>query len=245
MPDFFAVARFCAFALLLPLSAVAAAQLVQTGDLSELVAAAAADNPELAAQKSALAAAGEEDNIARAPLLPQIQFGASKILQRDGGGNNNNDGENRSIFISASQHVFNLPLWENYRSGVRRVEAAAARYAAAKQALELSVAEAWLDLQLAGDLMRLAQTRVDSAEERYVRAKSFAESGIGTAVDVLDAGARLAELRADFLQNEYNYNLAQDRLHNLSGMHGRRARLVRDNFRKFQPLAALGRWLAR
>lgn len=233
-------------ALLLP-PFWAAAQLVGSGGLPELVKAAVADNPGLAAQKAALDAAREEDNIALASLLPQIRAGASKTLQRDreNNNNNNNNDDDRSIFISAGQQVFNLPLWENYRSGERRVEAAEFRYQSALQSMRLSVTEAWLDFQLSGDLMRLAETRVQTAEEQYVRAQSFAESGIGTAVDVLDAEARLAGLRADLLQNEYNHNLAQDRLYSLAGMRGRRAHLARDKFRDFPPLAPLGDWLAR
>ena len=249
MRKFFTAARRGVFFLpLLPLlPLLAAAQLVETGELPELVSAAVADNPGLATQKAVLESAREEDNVAFAPLLPQVRVGASKTLQQDrnNNGNNNNDNETRNIFVSVGQQVFNLPLWENYRSGARRVEAAESRYESALQAMRLSVTEAWLDFQLSGDLMRLAETRVETAEEQYVRAKSFAESGIGTAVDVLDAEARLAGLRADLLQNEYNHNLAQDRLYSLAGMRGRRAHLVREKFRQFPPLAPLGEWLAR
>ena len=242
MPELSAAARRLIFALpLLPL--LSAAQLAGSGGLPELVASAEARNPDLAAQKFALEAANEEDDIARAPLLPQVRFGASKTLKKDGGNNNNDN--NRSLFISAEQQVFNLPLWNNYRSGGLRTEAAGLRYAAAAQELKLSVASAWLNFQLSGDLMRLAAARTDAAEERHVRAKSFAESGIGTAVDALDAEANLAGRRADLLEAEYNYNLARDRLYSLSGMRGRRERLAPENFRKFPPLAPLGEWLAR
>lgn len=231
---------------LLPLLPAAAfAALVETGDLPALVRAALAHNPDLAQQQFILAAAREEDDIARAPLLPQISAGASKTLEQ---GNASGGGENdsrRSIYVSLNQQIFNLPLWESHRAGEARVRAARARYAGAEQALRLSAVEAWLDFQLAGDLMRLSETRVEIAEEQYGRAQSFAEAGAGTVVDVLEAEARLAGLRADLLQSEYNYNLEQDRLYSISGLRGRRAHLTREGVLHFPPLQPLGEWLAR
>lgn len=219
--------------------AAAASELFSSGGLAELTRAAVAQNPGLAAQRLQLESASEDDNVARAPLLPQIGIGATKVLENDA------DGESREAVLSLTQQIFNLPLWDNYQSSKRRTAAAAARYAGARQSLRLSVVSAWLDLRLADDLTRLTEARIELAEEQLSRARSFAEAGAGTVVDVLDARAQSAGLRADLLQNRHDRRLAQDLLYALSGMRGTAARLDEEALRKLPPLPPLGEWLAR
>ena len=219
--------------------AAVAAELFPEGGLSELTRAAVAQNPGLAARRLTLESNAEEDNIARSLLLPQLAIGASKTIESD-----TNDGE-RNAFLSITQPVFNLPLWDNYLSVQRRTAAEESRYDGAQQSLRLSVVAAWMDLQLADDLTRLTETRIALAEEQRVRAESFAAAGAGTEVDVLDALARLEGLRADLLQNLHDRRLAQDRLYALSGMHGAAARLNETALQQMPPLPPLGEWLAR
>ena len=188
-----------------------------------------------------LESAAEQDDIARAPLLPQIGIGATKVLENDFG---SDDSESREAYLSLTQQLFNLPLWDNYQSAKHRTTAAESRYAAARQSLRLSVVAAWLDLQLAEDLTRLTEARIALAEEQLSRAESFAEAGAGTIVDVLDAKARTAELRAGLLQNRHDQKLAQDRLYALSGMRGASSRLDENAQNLLPPLSPLGEWLA-
>ncbi|MGI9297553.1 MAG: TolC family protein [Gammaproteobacteria bacterium] len=219
--------------------AASASGLFSSGGLAELTRAAVAQNPGLAARRFLLESASEDDNVARAPLLPQIGVGASKTLEDDSGD------EPREAVLSLTQQIFNLPLWDIYQSSKRRTAAAAARHAGARQSLRLSVVAAWLDLRLADDLTRLTEARIELAEEQLSRAQSFAEAGAGTVVDVLDARAQTAGLRADLLQNRHDRRLAQDRLYALSGMRGVAARLDEAALRRRPPLPPLGEWLAR
>lgn len=220
--------------------AASADEFFPEGGLSELARAAVDKNPGLAARRLALESAAEDDNTARAALLPQLSVGASKTLESD----DDNDGT-REANLSLTQQVFNLPLWDNYQSVQKRTAAARARYEDARQSLRLSVVAAWLDLQLADDLTQLTEARIMLAEEQLLRAESFAAAGTGTEVDVLDARARLAGLRADLLQNRHDRRLAQDRLYALSGMYGAAARLNEEALRRLPALSPLGQWLAR
>ena len=234
--------------MLLTAATAADDELFDSANLAKLTRAAIDNNPALAAQKLMLAAAHEDDEAARAPLLPQIAVGASKNVVDNRGGNGNGGGggnDSREIYLSLTQQIVNLPLWDNYSAAQRRVLAAELRHTAAEQSLRLSVIMAWLDLQLAYDLMRLTESRINLAKEQLLRAQSFVEVGIGTAVDVLDAEARLAALRADLLQRQHDRRLVQDRLYHLSGMRGERAKLNTTALPDFLQLAALGEWLAR
>lgn len=234
--------RFLSFAALLAAASVAvsasSSELFPVGGLSELARAAIDNNPGLAAQRSSLTATEQDEDVARAPLLPQVNAGVSKILETDG-----DSGNERDVNLSLTQQLFNLPLWTNYLSRKQQVRGARLRYANQEQSLRLSVIATWLDLHLAGDVARLTEARIALAKEQLARARSFAEAGVGTAVDVLDAEARLASLRADLLQHRHDWRLVQDRLYNISGMRGREERLKEESLNDFPPLAPLGEWL--
>ncbi len=237
-----------ALALSLAVPALADDSIVSRGNLQQLAQAALSNNPALAARHYSLQSASEDDNVALAALLPQVGIGVSKELQNDNKGNNNNnnnDDSTRDIYVSVAQPIFNLPLWEIYRSSKHRVRAAEHRFTGEQQSLQLSVIETWLDLQFADDLVRLTKARIDISEEQTERAQSFAEAGAGTTVDVLDAKARLAALRADLLQNQYNVQLLQDRMYMLSGQYAILAHLPEERVKQFPALAPLGDWLTR
>ena len=233
---------FLAGALLI-LAAIAAAN-ESAGDLSELARAALKNNPDLAAQQSALDAIKEGDNIALAPLLPQVATSANLIDNnfgnRGGGVNNAND-----INLSLDQQVFNLPLWKNYESEKSKTLAAESRFNFSVQALQLSVVSTWLDFQLAGDLVLLTRARLTVAQEQLTRAEGFVQAGIGTIVDVLDAKARLSAVNADLLLRQYNTQLAQDRLINISQIQGQPAQLNDAALAGFIALPTLDNWLLR
>ena len=238
-----AARRFLLSAALLTAMSVAVSAfgtgLFPYGSLPELTRAAIGTNPGLAARRSSLTATEQDEDVALAPLLPQVNVGASKVLETDG-----NNGNERDVNVSLTQQLFHLPLWSNYHSRKQQVEAARLRYAGEEQALRLTVIATWLDLHLTGDVVRLTEARIALAKEQLGRARSFAEAGAGTVVDVLDAEARLAALRADLLQNRHDWRLVQDRLYNISGMRGREGRLIEESLNSFQSLAPLGEWLA-
>ena len=233
--------RCAAGLLLVALPAIASELLWPVGGLPELVRAAVAGNSDLAAQRARLAVAAEADKVARSMLLPRISIGASKTLEEDAADNRNED-SSHNVSATLTQQIFNLPLWENYRGSKQQVLAAQQQFAGAEQDMRLSVVTAWLDLQFAADVTQLTQARIDIAATQLRRAQSFAAAGVGTKVDVLDAQARLAALRADLLQNQNDFQRTQDLLHNLSDMHGIQMRL---NAAQLPRLAPLGEWLVR
>lgn len=218
--------------------------LFPVGGLSELTQAAILENPGLSALQHSLEATEQNDKVARALLLPQLSAGGSRVLQNDNA-NDNQEEDARELYLSLSQQVFNLPLWDNYASTTKRTDAARARYNGARQSLRVSVVTAWLDLQLANDLTRLTEARIELASAQLSLAQSFSDAGAGTIVDVLDAQARTAGLHADLLQSQYDRRLAQDQLYALSGMHGALSVLDNEAFLQFPPLDPLGEWLAR
>ena len=220
----------------------AASALSNSGGLSELVQAALVDNPELAAQRASLAAAHEGDDIARAALLPQIAVGGLHTIKQD---NNPQNNDRTRLYASVNYQLFNLPLWEQVSAEKHRVTAAENRYVNAAQNLQLSVMEAWLDFQFSRGVAVLTQTRIDIAKEQLERAQTFADAGIRTTVDVLDARARLSALRADLLQQEYNVRIMQERIVNLAGLRGTPAELDESALRDFMYIPPLGAWLAR
>lgn len=232
----------CTAGLLAVLLVPAAAEsLLPSGSLPELVRAVIAGNSDLAVRRAQLAAAEETDEVARSMLLPQVSVGASKTLEEDDTGNNKQD-SSHNFNVALTQQVFNLPLWDNYRASEQQVLAAQRRFASAEQNMRLSVVVAWLDLQFADGVTRLTEARIDIAKTQLKRAQSFVAVGVGTKLDVLDAQARLAALRADLLQSQNDFRLVQDRLHNLCDMHGVQARLGEA---EFPQLAPLGEWLVR
>lgn len=217
----------------------AAAQVFQTGGLSDLMQAAMNQNPSLAAQRQLLAASREDDASALAPLLPQLSAGVDKSIRKNG-----ESEKPREIYAAVTQQVFNLPLWSARLAGESQVAAAEARFDIAEQALREQVAGAWLDFQFAGDLVRLTEARIAVSQKQLDRARSFLERGAGTRADALAAEANLAALQADLLSQQSNRRLAQDRIYSLTGWRGRRARLAAESISELPPLAPLGEWLA-
>ncbi|MDM5147473.1 TolC family protein [Candidatus Persebacteraceae bacterium Df01] len=235
------LAQYCIFALIMLVSApppLAQESADKSASLTRLMQLAIENNAMLAAQRAQLAAASETDDIAKAGLLPQLNMGVERPVHSDFSARKNR------TFMSLSQQLFNLPLKLNYESALWTVRVAESIYLAQEQNLQLSVIAAWLDLQQASDLVRLTETRFTVARTQLTRAEAFAEAGAGTRVDVLEAQAFLARVRADLLQYQQDEELAQDALRELTALRGQRMRLTGKES-NFPLLAAQDDWLLR
>lgn len=160
----------------------------------------------------------EESNKAKAGLLPQIAF--SKTESRNNvayGSGTNSSYESGTSALTLRQPLFRMQsISELQRAGVRG-EMAEFRLGLEEQSLALRVSQAYFDVLLADDALRLTQfhervlaTQLDSAQKTF-------RSGAGTRTEIDEARARLAVAGAERVAAESGVANALKRLSSIVG----------------------------
>lgn len=183
---------------------------VLTRKVSDLMAEAARQRPDLAAAMAQRDAAAADVTSARATGRPSISVGASRNFVQTPGLPNDN--------YNAIGLNFTWPLFNGFNTTyrVRQAEAAlAAREANADQvrlAVSLDVWNGYAGLESAGEQLKATQALLASAIENEQVALGRYQAGVGTIVDVLTAQSALAAARQQRISAERGWQVARAQL---------------------------------
>lgn len=170
--------------------------------LKDAVALALQQNPQVILANLNVKQTEQDRNIARSGLLPQVSGNVAESVHRI----------NLQTAIGISlpgmpQHigpfyvfqggagfsapVFDLTLWNRYRSSKIGIDAAHSQDLAAREQSVMLVVSQYLGAQRAAADVEAAQSRVDLAQALYDQAADLQRNGAGTGIDTLRSNVQL------------------------------------------------------
>ena len=169
-----------------------------SAELADLIAAAFAGSPDLAAARERVSQAEAQVRVAGASLFPTLDLGITSVRRDthpDQGPAINVDTTN--AVLSAS---YEIDLWGRLASGVRAAESSllASRYdlETARLTLVSGVATAYFDLLSLRDRLALARENVATAERVLAVVESRVRNGAATPLDLVRQRAATVSQRA-------------------------------------------------
>jgi multidrug efflux system outer membrane protein len=166
-------------------------QVFQDPRLQRLIAQALANNRDLMAATSNIAAAREQVRIQRAQQLPTVNASASATVS----------GDNHDYNLGVQVPSFELDLFGRVRSlthvELERYLATEAGARATRLALVASVASAWLDYAADSSLRLIAEQTAASAQKSVQLTRLRLEGGVAPRTDLRQAEQILAQAQAD------------------------------------------------
>lgn len=123
-----------------------------------------------------------------------------------------------SILLAATMNLFDGGITrERIKEAQLRLEQLQATEAQQRQAVELEVRQAFLNLQSAAEELAGADALVAQAQEALRIANVRFQSGVGTNLEVLNAQVSASQAEASRVQALFNYNLARATLERAVG----------------------------
>jgi len=183
--------------------------------LDKAVGLALKQNPTAQIAVLQAAQAAQDQNIARANLLPQASFGVSDSIRRInlqeqlGGalpfpGIPGHVGPINvfSTGPSFSSPVFDLTLWDRYRSSRELARAGNASSLSTREQVILLVVSQYIGTLRAMATVDAARSRVELAQALYDQAADLQKEGVGTGIDTLRANVELQNEKQSLLVAE-------------------------------------------
>jgi len=170
--------------------------------LQEAVQLALKQNPQVQISSLSLAQSVQDQNLARAALLPQADFQTVDRAMRF-----NIDAQFGAKFPGIPQHagpfqffqagpnfgmpIFDLTLWRRWQSAHEGIRASEAQETTVREQTVLLVVSQYLGGMRAGAAVVAAKSRVDLAQALYDQASDLQKNGVGTGLDTLRANVEL------------------------------------------------------
>lgn len=200
-----------------------AAVPAEAADFLQIYRMAKQNDPEFAAARAQYQAAREAVPQARAAVLPQITFSASRFentqesLSRTGGGTQTNSFASEEMQLELRQTLFDWNQFAGLGLAEARVAQAEAELAAAEQDLIVRVAEAYFDVLSARDTLRFARAEKRAIERQLEQAQERFEVGLIPITDVKEAQARFDLAVSREIEAENALENAREALRTLIG----------------------------
>jgi outer membrane protein len=191
----------------------------QALDLVQSYLAARDHDSILASARAAHEGSAEILRQARAQLGPTLAGNASAgLLQTHLLGFPPSSGATEQGALTLDQPLFHRADWAALDEGHSQVRRADAQLAQAEQDLVLRVAQAYLSVLLAQDLLTATQREKESIALQLAQAKRSYEVGTVTITDVTDAQARYDVILATEVQSQGDLEVARRALELLTGL---------------------------
>jgi outer membrane protein len=213
--------------------------------LHDAVDLALKQNPQVVLASLGVSFAGQETNIARSGLLPQLAGNASETVHRV-----NLAAALGLSFPGLPQHVgpfdvfqfggafsapvFDLTLWRRYRAAQLGVTASRAAELGAREQVVLLVVSQYLGSQRSAADVQAAQSRVDLAQALYNQAADLQKNGVGTGIDTLRANVQLQNERQRLIVSQTQFQTSLYGLARLLNVDPHRAIEIADQVRFFE-----------
>lgn len=152
---------------------------------------------------------------ARATLLPQIKADGSYFVTDSS--NDNADVNTRDLSLTLNQSLYKHENWAQYEKAKYLIDEADAKLKNAEQDLILRVTQAYFDVLLAQETLRLAKTKEAADFTQLETAEASAELGLLSRVDVLQAKSSYDLSKSETINAENVLDVALEALSKLTG----------------------------
>ena len=152
---------------------------------------------------------------ARATLLPQIKADGSYFVTDSS--NDSFDVNTQSLSLTLDQSLYRHENWAQYEKSKYLVESAEATLQKSQQDLIIRVTEAYFDVLLAQETLRLAKTKQAADSTQLETAEASAELGLLSRVDVLQAKSSYDLSKSETINAENGLDVALEALSKLTG----------------------------
>ena len=226
-----AATRFIRYASLLV--CFSTAPFVAADTLQDIYQLALKNDPTLRSAQATYKADLQNENLAKAGLLPQISASASytdsstdvknqqEFLFGSTPFTNNSAGENeterQSLNITLDQNLFNLSSWFTFKGGQQQTVLAEAQFASAQQELIVRVAQAYLEVLRATDNLRASRAQEKATARQLEQTEERFDVGLIAITDVHEARAGNDLALAQRLADEGSLGIAKEGLALLTG----------------------------
>lgn len=177
---------------------------------------AMANRPDLAQAELAIAAAKKSISIAKSGTRPTIALSASEGWEDERFPGT--DDNTWFVNVIASWDIFDFGLTHSQvkqsQSELEKIKHQAQQI---KDAAQLEVRQAYLNLKEAEKRIATSQVTVNKAEEDYKIAQVRYTSGVGTNLDVMDSQVALTTAKTNYVQALYDYNTSRAELEKAIG----------------------------
>lgn len=187
--------------------------------LQEAVQLALKQNPQVLIANLSLAQSVQDQNMARAGLLPQADFQTVDRAMRY-----NIYALFGSKFPGIAEHggpfqffqagpnfgmpIFDLTLWRRLQSARQGIRASAAQETTVREQMALLVVSQYLGGMRAGAAVVAAKSRVDLAQALYDQASDLQKNGVGTGLDTLRANVELQNEKQRLIEAQTQEEIA-------------------------------------
>ena len=183
--------------ILLPLIIVTGMALVpvRAQTLSDVYRKAQIEDAQFGAARKGFEAALERLPQARAALLPNVNLSGSNSNQIGNASFGYGPFEDRSVnswtwSAQMTQALIRPGHWIAYRQAGAQIEQARAQLSVSEQDLMLRCAQAYFDVMLARENIRVSETQLSAVNEQLILAERNYSVGTGTVTDVHEAKAK-------------------------------------------------------
>ncbi len=185
--------------------------------LEDSIAYALTHRPDGIMAEKNIAMAQEQLNVAKAGGRPNVYLGAEQSWLSDKFPGDDDNGW--SVGVTTSWNVFDSNVT---RSQIKQAEAAVMKTMEQEQqkkdAIQLEVRQAYLNMREAEKRIQTNQVSVEKAEEDFKIAQVRYSAGVGTNLDVIDAQVALTSARTNYIVSLYDYNTSKASLDKAMGV---------------------------
>ncbi|MCW8195767.1 TolC family outer membrane protein [Proteobacteria bacterium 005FR1] len=223
--------------------------------LLEIYQQALENDPQLAADRAALEAGLQADDIARSALLPQISASAQRqetdFESTQAGSQifgsfvtpadetiSTALGDSRSWGIRLSQPLFDMQAWYGYKQGNVQTKAALTQFQAAQQEFILRVASTYFDVLRAIQALETALAELEALESQLEQTRQRYEVGLTAITEVHEVQARYDSAVAAVVEARGNLGIAYEALEVLTAREHDTIAPIEDNFPVSNPVPA-------
>lgn len=212
-----ALTLFAAIAMLLGSAATHAE------DLLDIYRLALDNDPQLRAAEAANRAVQETRKQSRAPLLPQINFGANitnnsvEVSNSNLGANGETDYTSQGYTLSLNQSLYHHDYYVQLRQADANIARADSEYQAARQGTLLRVSEAYFNMLAAQDNLTTAEASKRAISQQLRQTQQRFEVGLSAITDVHEAQAGYDAAVAAEIAAQNQLDVARENLRAIIG----------------------------
>ncbi|UJP05256.1 MAG: TolC family outer membrane protein [Nitrosomonas sp.] len=166
--------------------------------------------------------AGEQaEAIGRSHLLPSLTV--THTQNKNSGTFTQGDAPEHSSFdgqvsmMTLRQPLFNMEAMAGYQQGKARADSSRAKFAGHGQQLVVRLVEAYVDMLLAQEHVKIAETQRDSLEELRRINEHMLQKGEGTTTDLLETQSKYAIAQAKIIEANDELEIARLKLEAIVG----------------------------
>lgn len=208
--------------------------------LTDIFEMAAAHDAKLAQARATYEASQQAKQIARSPLMPQINASANYV-QNDSSVSTASV-TSRTLAIELTQSLYRRDNWTRYDQAEFQLKKAQYDLKLAEQDMIVRVADAYFKVLLAQEDMGLAQAKTEADKTQWERANASAEVGLASKTDVLQAKSTYDLSKSQLILAQNNLDVAFEELVKLTGRSVEALKTIRLNVNLPDQSLDLSKW---